>query len=100
MLHYIHVVSDVTSPHRVVMSPFSMKIRLKAKVLDIEQPTSNENIFRVCGQPFKTCTTPKIAPQLMDIAFSRPAEGFLIMQVLGHPTVNVGDLVDVEIEPL
>jgi hypothetical protein len=85
------------------MMPFSMKIRLKAKVLDIEQPTSNENIFRVafdCGQPLKTCTTPKIAPQLMDIAFSRPAEGFLIMQVLGQPIVNVGDLVDVEIEPL
>jgi len=36
----------------------------------------------------------------MDIAFSRRAEGPLIMQVLGHPTVNVGDLVDVEIEPL
>jgi hypothetical protein len=36
----------------------------------------------------------------MDIAFSRPAEGFLIMQVLGQPIVNVGDLVDVEIEPL
>jgi hypothetical protein len=45
-----------------------MKIKLKAKVLAIKQPASNESLFAVtldCGQPFKTFTAPKIAPQLV-----------------------------------
>jgi hypothetical protein len=79
-----------------------MKIKLKAEVLAIKQPASNESLFAVtldCGQPFKTFTAPKIAPQLVGTSFSRPLEGLLIMQVFGQPTVNVGDLVPVEIEP-
>ena len=79
-----------------------MKIKLKAEVLAIKQPASNESLFAVtldCGQPFKTFTAPKIASQLVGTSFSRPLEGLLIMQVFGQPTVNVGDLVPVEIEP-
>ncbi len=75
-----------------------MKIRLKAKVLDIEQPTSNENIFRVCGQPFKTCTTPKDCSATDGHCLFASSREIFNNAVLGHPTVNVGDLVDVEIE--
>ena len=83
-------------------SKLRVKIKLKAEVLAIKQPASNESLFAVtldCGQPFKTFTAPKIAPQLVGTSFSRPLEGLLIMQVFGQPTVNVGDLVPVEIEP-